>query len=167
MRAAGMDEKRRKMTNEQLQIFLDRHGSDPERWPQSKRAEVEWLVAHSAEARAVFELAQKLDAALARHAAARAAADAAIERVLTRLEAPLPRQQASLWRLPPVLLDWQFAPAWPRMAALACCAVLGFAIGIAGLDRLIERFDRITVAANTVDMGSALFEPEPLIGVRP
>ena len=66
-----------------------------------------------------------------------------------------------------MLLDWQFAPAWPRMAALACCAVLGFAIGIAGLDRQIERFDRITVAANTVDMGSVVFEPEPLIGVRP
>ncbi len=155
------------MTNEQLQIFLDRRGADPERWPESERAEIEWLIAHSAEARAMFELAQRLDMALARHAAAQAAADAAVERVLARLDAPLPRQQASFWRLPAFLLDWQFAPAWPRMAALACCAALGFAIGIAGLDRQIDRFDRITVAANTIDMNSVVFETEPLIGARP
>ena len=51
---------------------------------------------------------------------------------------PLPRQKMPLWRLPGVLLDWQFAPAWPRFAALACFAALGFVIGIAGIDR---RFD--------------------------
>ena len=137
------------MTNEQLQIFLDRHGADPARWPQSERADVERLIAHSAEASAVFAAAQRLDAALA------------------RLDAPLPRQWGPFWRLPTVLLDWQFAPAWPRMAALACCAVLGFAIGIAGLDRQFDRIDRMTVAANTTDLGSVVFEPEPLTGARP
>ena len=49
---------------------------------------------------------------------------AAVERVLMRLSGPLPRQKIAFWRLPAVLLDWQFAPAWPRVAALACCAVL-------------------------------------------
>jgi hypothetical protein len=34
-----------------------------------------------------------------------------------------------------VLLDWQFAPVWPRVAALASCAVIGFAIGLSGVDR--------------------------------
>ena len=87
-------------------------------------------------------MAQKLDAALARHAAARAAADAAVERVLARLEARCRGNRLSFWRLPAVLLDWQFAPAWPRMAALAGCAVLGFAIGIAGLDRQIDALRR-------------------------
>lgn len=155
------------MTNEQLQKFLDRHGADPERWPRQVRADVEWLIAQSVDARAVFELAQKLDAALTRHAIARSAADAAVERVLARLDAPLPRQRQPFWRLPAVLLDWQFAPAWPRMAALACCAAIGFAIGIAGLDRQIDRFDRITVAANTNVIDAVVFEPEPLIGARP
>ena len=66
-----------------------------------------------------------------------------------------------------VLLDWQFAPAWPRVAALACCAALGFVIGIAGVDR---RFDGggspVTIASNT-DIGSIVFEPEALTGARP
>ena len=64
---------------------------------------------------------------------------AAAARVLNRLAGELPRQHRPLWRWPTVLLDWQFAPAWPRMAALAGCLALGFVIGIAGLDRGIDR----------------------------
>ena len=41
--------------------------------------------------------------------------DAAVDRVLKRLSAPLPPQKPPLWRLPSVLLNWEFAPAWPRM----------------------------------------------------
>ena len=65
-----------------------------------------------------------------------------------------------------LLLDWQFAPAWPRVAALAGCAVLGFFIGIAGLDRRIDGDPPFTVASRT-DLGSIVFEPEPLTGARP
>src|ERR1700693_5406620 len=79
-----------------------------------------------------------LDAALKRHTKAPPTDEAAVERVLKRLSAPLPRQKMPLWRLPSILLDWQFAPAWPRVAALACCAALGFVIGIAGLDRHLD-----------------------------
>ena len=93
--------------------------------------------------------------------------DAAVERVLQRLAGPLPRQKLAVVALPGVLLDWQFAPAWPRVAALACCAALGFVIGIAGVDR---RFDGsgppFTVASNS-DIGSIVFEPEALTGARP
>jgi hypothetical protein len=92
---------------------------------------------------------------------------AAAERVLARVMPALPRQSTSFWRLPAVLLDWQFAPAWPRLAALGACAVIGFCIGITGLDRHIDRIDRITVASNTTDLGSVVFEPEPLTGARP
>jgi hypothetical protein len=60
--------------------------------------------------------------------------EAAAARILARL-GDLPRQKLPLWRLPGVLLDWQFAPAWPRVAALAGCAVVGFAIGLSGVDR--------------------------------
>ena len=93
--------------------------------------------------------------------------EAAVNRVLSRISAPLPRQKQPLWRLPGVLLDWQFAPAWPRMAALACCAALGFFVGIAGLDR---RFDDPVPAPAFVGgggIGSIAFEPEAFTGVRP
>ena len=92
--------------------------------------------------------------------------DAAAARVMTRLAAPLPRQKMTLWRLPAVLLDWQFAPSWPRVAALACCALIGFGIGLAGLDRPFDRLDSQFTVANR-DLGSVVFEPEPLTGARP
>ena len=107
-----------------------------------------------------------LDAALKRVTAPRPADDAAVDRVLHRLRPPLPRQKVPFWKLPAVLLDWQFAPAWPRMAALACSALLGFYIGIAGLDRSLDQFDQTTVASNA-DGGFFVFDPEPLSGARP
>ena len=109
-----------------------------------------------------------LDAALKRTMQAQPADPAAVHRVLTRLAPPLPRQKMPLWRLPAVLLDWQFAPAWPRVAALAACAVLGFYIGIAGLDR---RFDQARCGAYRSGQHwrpiSIVFEPESLTGARP
>lgn len=107
-----------------------------------------------------------LDAALKRITQAQPADQIAINRVLARLSPPLPRQKISLWRWPTVLLDWQFAPAWPRVAALAACAVLGFYVGIAGLDRPFDQLDgRFAMASN--DFGSVVFEPESLTGARP
>jgi len=108
-----------------------------------------------------------LETALKRQTQAPPADDAAVERVLKRLSDPLPRQKMPLWRLPGVLLDWQFAPAWPRVAALACCAVLGFMIGIAGLDRSTDLRGAPFVISNSGDIGSIVFEPEPLTGARP
>src|SRR5712691_4217774 len=107
-----------------------------------------------------------LDNALKRHTKAPPADDAAVARVLARLATQLPRQKTPLWRLPSVLLDWQFAPAWPRVAALACCAALGFIIGIAGFDRRIDQADAAFTGANR-GLGSIVFEPEPLTGARP
>lgn len=109
---------------------------------------------------------EPLDAALKRTLLAKPADPAAVNRVLARLAPPLPRQQMPLWRLPAVLLDWQFAPAWPRVAALAACAMLGFYVGIIGLDRRFDHLDGRFSAANT-DLGSIVFEPETLTGARP
>jgi hypothetical protein len=92
--------------------------------------------------------------------------EAAVERVLKRLSTPLPRQKQPLWRLPAVLLNWEFAPAWPRMAALACCAALGFVIGIAGLDRPLDRLD-MTSGISSHDIVSIVSEPDSLTGERP
>lgn len=106
-----------------------------------------------------------LDDVLKRVTAPRPVDHAAVARVLRKLNPPLPRQKVPLWRLPAVLLDWQFAPAWPRMAALACSAVLGFYVGIAGLDRQFDQLDQTTVTS--ADAGFFVFDPEPLSGARP
>ncbi|HET7191785.1 MAG TPA: hypothetical protein VFI98_07710 [Pseudolabrys sp.] len=90
----------------------------------------------------------------------------AINRVLSRIAGPLPKQKQPLWRLPAVLVDWKFAPAWPRMAALACCAALGFGIGLAGLDRPFDRLDASFTVGNR-DIGSIVSEPDTLTGERP
>jgi hypothetical protein len=104
-----------------------------------------------------------LETSLTRRAETPQADQSAIERVLARLSGPLPRQKMPFWRLPAELLDWQFAPAWPRVAALACCAALGFFIGIAGFDRPDTAF----AITNRTDLGSIVFEPEALTGARP
>ena len=92
--------------------------------------------------------------------------DAAVDRVLKRLAGPLPAQKRSLWRLPSVLLNWDFAPAWPRMAALAGCAALGFVVGISGLDRPFDQLDSPFTVGNR-DLGSLVSEPDTLTGERP
>ncbi len=104
-----------------------------------------------------------LATALRRRAKALQTDEAAIDRVHKRLAGPLPHQHAPLWRWPTVLLDWQFALAWPRMAALAACLALGFGIGISGLDRNVI----ISAGANNLDFGALVFEPETLTGGRP
>jgi anti-sigma-K factor RskA len=153
------------MNIEVLQTFLDRHGADAARWPAHERAAVERLIASDAEARELFEEARRLDAALTRHGKAVQPDTDALARLSARLAGPLPRQKKPFWRLPVVLLDWQFAPAWPRMAALACCAIIGFTVGMTGIDR---QFDGQSVTAANGDPSTAMFfEPEPFTEVRP
>jgi hypothetical protein len=53
------------------------------------------------------------------------------------------------------------------MAALAACAVLGFYVGIAGLDRRFDQLDGRFAIASRADLGSIVFEPESLTGARP
>ena len=89
-----------------------------------------------------------------------------VDRVLKRLAGPLPRQKFAFRRLPAVLLDWQFAPAWPRVAALAGCAAIGFLVGITGIDR---RFDAPAPAyVGGGGIGTISFEPDAFTtGARP
>lgn len=148
------------MTNEQFQTFLDRHGAEPANWPAAERSVAEQLVARDAAAHALLRGAQRLDAALAHYAQNAATDDAAVGRVLTRLARPLPRQKVPFWRLPAVLLDWQFSPAWPRMAALGACAVVGFFVGITGVDRQIDGYSDMANPPNI----SSVFDSEPLSG---
>ncbi len=113
------------------------------------------------------QLPEFLERALKRATQAPPVDDAAVERALKRLAGSLPRQKVPLWRLPGVLLDWQFAPAWPRVAALAGCAALGFVIGIAGVDRRFDGGGTPFSVASRSDIGSIVFEPEALTGARP
>jgi hypothetical protein len=65
-----------------------------------------------------------------------------------------------------VLLNWDLAPAWPRMAALAGCAVFGFAIGIAALS-LGDRDGLFAPVRGEFQLAVVLSEPEPMTGVLP
>ena len=108
-----------------------------------------------------------LASTLKRDGQAPEADEAAVERVLKHLSGPLPRQKQPLWRLPGVLLDWQFAPAWPRMAALACCLAVGFAIGLTGVDRSFEGPGGAPAFVGGGGIGSITFEPDAFTGGRP
>lgn len=106
----------------------------------------------------------RLEAMLAKFTAPSAEDERSAMRVLAKLNGPLPRQKQPFWRVPAALLDWQFAPAWPRLAALAGCALIGFTIGLAGVDRSLARTD--TQIASR-DIGTMVFGPELFAGTRP
>lgn len=106
----------------------------------------------------------RLEAMLARFAAPNADDERIAARILSRLNDPLPRQKQPFWRVPAALLDWQLAPAWPRVAALVGCALIGFGIGIAGVDRSLAPPD--TQIASR-DIGTMVFGPELFAGTRP
>ena len=65
--------------------------------------------------------------------------------------------------MPAALLDSEFAPAWPRVAALAGCMLVGFTIGVAGVDRTIVRKE--TQVASR-DIGTMAFAPDLFSGDR-
>jgi hypothetical protein len=106
-----------------------------------------------------------LEAALRRAMAPQEAKEAA-ERIARRLESrALPPQQRALAWWPTVLTTFTFAPAWPRVAALACAAVLGVSIGLSGLGtRIAADLDLVRVAAAD-DAGNSVFDLD--LGFRP
>lgn len=107
-----------------------------------------------------------LDALLQRHLSTTTPADdAAAARIMRKLSTvPLPHQRGSWLRWPAILLDWDFAPAWPRVAVFASCIAAGFIIGMAGLDTRIDEASATIVAS---DIPSLTDDVEPLIGLRP
>jgi hypothetical protein len=106
-----------------------------------------------------------LETALRRMAADPHAGDAAAERVVRKLEsAALPPQKRALGWWPAALTDWNFAPAWPRVAMLAAAAVLGITIGLSNLGaRIAADLDLVRVAA-AEDAGN-VFDLD--LGLRP
>lgn len=90
--------------------------------------------------------------------------DAAARRVRARLE-KLPPQKRTLAWWPSALTDWNFAPAWPRLAALAGAAVLGISIGLSSFGtRVAADLNLVRVAA--VDDAN-VFDADSVTGLRP
>jgi hypothetical protein len=104
--------------------------------------------------------------------AARHADEETAVRVVSKLALrPLPRQRLSWFRgWPSALLNNDFAPAWPRLAALACVALVGCTIGFFGPGtRAFQRTGWIVAAAQNADsdVSGLVFESEPLTGAKP
>jgi len=155
------------MTLDDFRQALDLYGSDLSQWPAAQHAEADRLLATDPAAPPALDEARQLDALIV----ASTGHDVGVTPEVTAramsalLARRLPRQHGRWSHWPTVLLNLDFAPAWPRVAALACCAALGFVIGLSGLDRSIDRVG--ASAANRDSIGSIVFEPEPLTGARP
>jgi hypothetical protein len=113
----------------------------------------------------------RIDEILAQHIKMERSADDAIAtRLLVSLTAkPLPAQRHTLLRnWPTVLLNFDFAPAWPRIATLASAGFVGCMVGFFSPGAQIFEKPRTTsVQMADADPGYLVFEPEPLTGVRP
>lgn len=90
--------------------------------------------------------------------------DAAVQRLLARLETLPPQKRAFAW-CPAALMDWNFAPAWPRLAALAGAAVLGISIGLSNVGtRIAADLDLVRVASAD---DANVFDADSVTGLRP
>jgi len=110
----------------------------------------------------------RIDELLARRLKAERNADEqAASRVISALAAkPLPPQYRSWFRhWPGALLNNDFAPAWPRLAALACVALVGCTVGFFGPGT--TAFQQAFAQNSDPDVNGFVFEPEPLTGARP
>jgi len=108
----------------------------------------------------------ELEAALRHAMVAKDADDAAAKRILARLESLPPQKRTFAW-WPAALMDWNFAPAWPRLAALAGAAVLGISIGLSNFGtRIAADLDLVRVASAD-DAGTNVFDIDSVTGLRP
>ena len=109
---------------------------------------------------------RELEAALHRVMTAGDAQDAAAQRIVTRLESLPPQKRAFAW-WPSALMNWDFAPAWPRVAALAGAAVLGISIGLSNIGtRIAADLDLVRVASAD-EAGANVFDVDSVTGLRP
>ena len=108
-----------------------------------------------------------LEAALGRVMTAEPPKADSVARIAQRFESALPPQKRAFAWWPAALTDWNFAPAWPRVAALACAAVLGITVGLSSLGmQLAADLDLVRVASSD-DAGSNAFDVDSVTGIRP
>ena len=90
--------------------------------------------------------------------------DAVAQRIVGRLRTLPPQKRAFAW-WPSALMDFSFAPAWPRLAALAGAAVLGISIGLSSIGTRIAADLNLVRVASADD--AALFDTDSVTGPRP
>ena len=86
------------------------------------------------------------------------------ERFLALLESLPPQKRAFAW-WPAALMDVSFAPAWPRVAALAGAAVLGISIGLSNVGTRIATDLELVRVASVDDASTNAFDSDA--GLRP
>lgn len=116
------------MTLAQFLKMLDLYGADLNRWPGAKRAEAARLVDRSLEARRAFEEARSLD-----HLLDLIDEPVGADQIERSLAAAIARTSRPRPALRPTFAE-SLAHWWPRAAALATAAVVGFVVGSAMLD---------------------------------
>jgi len=154
--------------------LLDTHGPDLSRWPPLLVQPARRLVSIDPAAARELEIARHLDALIVGYmrrvpTGTVAARDAMVRRTLAALSGSLPPQQRhwmTTW-LPAVLLEFDFAPAWPRMAALAGIAGLGFMVGLSDLNLPGVRGMVSSSGGTDSDLSMIVFDQDPLSGLRP
>jgi hypothetical protein len=154
--------------------LLDAHGADLSRWPRLSVQPARRLIAADPAAARELEIARRLDALIVDYMQAGPAGtlevrNAMARRTLAALSGSLPPQQRhwlTAW-LPPVLLEFDFAPAWPRMAALAGIAGLGFMVGLSDLNLPGARGLISSSGGTDSDLSMIVFDQDPLSGLRP
>jgi hypothetical protein len=156
------------MTLARFQHLLDVHGADLARWPQPQRAAAEGLLAADGAAVSALAQARALDALIARETPANADATGVLRTLAVRSLPP--QRRRFLWRRwPSELLTFDFAPAWPRLAALAGVAALGFVIGLVDVGPMTvgaNGEEPASIVADN-DIGAVVFAPDPLPEAHP
>jgi len=150
--------------------LLETLGPDLSRWPAEHAAAARRLVSADPASARELEAARRLEVLLHRHLGEATtdrlndAADVSLARPGPAFRGPLPPQRrrwlARWW--PTELLAFDLAPAWPRVAALAGIAGLGFILGLANPSLPGTR--GAISAAGESDLSMMLFEPDPLSG---
>jgi len=90
--------------------------------------------------------------------------DLAAKRLLGRLQSLPPQKRRFAW-WPAALTDVSFAPAWPRLAALAAAAVLGISIGLSSIGTRIATDLELVRIATADDASTNAFDTDA--GLRP
>jgi hypothetical protein len=154
--------------------LLDAHGPDLSRWPSLSVPPARQLLSTDPAAARELEIARHLDALIVDYmrrgpGGTLEARNAMAQRTLAALGGSLPPQRhywLTAW-LPAVLLEFDFAPAWPRMAALAGIAGLGFMVGLSDLNLPGGRGLVSSTSGTDSDLSMIVFDQDPLSGLRP
>jgi hypothetical protein len=147
--------------------LLEAKGPDLSRWPTPWADAARRLVATDATAARELDTAKRLEQLVIRHLTEQRTDAGSAEAVVRRLgTAALPPQRShwfTAW-LPLELLRFDFSPSWPRVAALAAVAGLGFVFGLTDLGLVGTRGTSVSM---DTDLSMIVFEAEPLPGLRP